>query len=66
MREFGFLVGHGYEILKGFVSANSKEEAIKKIEAKAWDDVIDKCDCDELTEGYEVVEIWEIEKIQTK
>ena len=31
MKTYGFLVAHGYEILKGFVDADSEEEAKAKI-----------------------------------
>lgn len=32
MKEYRFEVAHGYDILKGFVKAENKEQAVKKIE----------------------------------
>ena len=61
MNDYGFEVAHGYNILKGFVRAESKEEAIKKIKNEEWEDIIDEFDIDELTEGYEVTDIWKID-----
>lgn len=61
MKSFGFLVAHGYQILKGFVYADSEEDAIKMVENGEWDDIIDEDDIDELTEGYEITEIFEID-----
>lgn len=58
MNTYGFEVAHGYEILKGVVEAESKSQAIVKILNEDWDDVIDTYDCDEFTEGYEILEIW--------
>ena len=58
MDTYGFEVAHGYEILKGVVEAESKSQAIVKILNEDWDDVIDTYDCDEFTEGYEILEIW--------
>ena len=59
MNMYMFEVAHGYEILKGYVSANSKDEAKKKILNEEWDDIIDDFEIDEFTEGYEVIGIWE-------
>ena len=59
MNTYGFTVAYGYEIWKGYVTADSKEEAKTKIEHEEWDDIIDEYDSDEFTEGYQVVEIWE-------
>jgi len=61
MKSFGFLVAHGYQILKGFVYVDSKEDAIKMVENGEWDDIIDEDDIDEFTEGYEIVDMWEID-----
>ena len=61
MNDYGFEVAHGYNILKGFVCAESKEEAVKKIKNDEWSDIIDEFDVDELTEGYVVTDIWEID-----
>ena len=58
MDTYGFTVAHGYEIWKGYVTADSKEEAEIKIEHEEWDDIIDEYDSDEFAEGYQVVEIW--------
>lgn len=58
MQSFGFEVAHGYQILKGYVTAKTKEEAEKKILNEDWDDIIDEFDTDVLTEGYEIVDIW--------
>lgn len=59
MKTYGFTVAHGYEILKGIVYANSKEEARTKILEEQWEDIIDSYDAEECTIGYEVIEIWE-------
>ena len=58
MDTYGFEVAHGYEIRKGFVEAESESQARDKILNRDWDDVIDTYDCDEFTEGYEILEIW--------
>lgn len=60
MNGYGFEVAHGYKILKGYLEAESKEQAIEKIKQKEWDDIIDEFDVDELTEGYEITDIWKI------
>lgn len=52
---------YGYEIWLGCVTAENKEEAKQKILNKEWDDIIDTYDTEVLTEGYEIIEIWEIE-----
>lgn len=44
--------------IEPFVEAESKAQAIQKISDKDWNDIIDTYDCDELTEGCEVLEIW--------
>ena len=50
MNSFGFEMAHGYQILKGYVTAeNIREE---------WDDIIDEFDSETLTEGYEIIDIW--------
>ena len=55
-------VGHKYPKFEcRHVEADSKEEAIKKIKDEEWSDIIDEFDVDELTEGYEVTDIWEID-----
>lgn len=60
MKSYGFLLAHGYRIMKGCVDAEDQEEAKRLILNQEWDDIIDEDDTDELTVGYEVVEIWEI------
>ena len=57
MKSYNFEVAHGYDVLKGFVEAESKEEAIKKIENEEWNDVYDECDggWDEPVKGYEII-----------
>lgn len=60
MNGYGFEVAHGYKILKGYLEAESKEQAIEKIKQEEWDDIIDEFDVDELTEGYEITDIWKI------
>lgn len=59
MNTYGFTVAHGYEILKGFVEAESESQARWKIVHEDWGDIIDSYDCDVFTEGYEVLEVWE-------
>ena len=59
MNTYGFEVAHGYKILRGFVTADSEEEAVQKVYNQEWDDIIDEFDCDTLTEGYEIVDFWE-------
>jgi hypothetical protein len=58
MNSFGFEVAHGYQILKGYVTAENKSEAKQKILNEEWDDIIDEFDTDEFTEGFEIVDIW--------
>lgn len=58
MNSYSFEVAHGYQILKGYVTANSKKEAMNKILNEGWDDIIDEFDSDNFTEGYEIVDIW--------
>ena len=59
MNSFGFEVVHGYQILKGYVTAENIREAKQKILNEEWDDIIDECDTDEFTEGFEIVDIWQ-------
>ena len=61
MKTYGFEVAHGYEILKGIVDANSKEDAKTKILEEEWEDIIDSYDTDKCTIGYEIIDIWEVE-----
>lgn len=60
MKTFNFEVAHGYDVLKGFVEAETEEDAINKIENGDWDDVIDENDgnFDEPVKGYEIIDIW--------
>ena len=60
MKSYGFTVAHGYEIWKGYLDAESIEDAKQKILNKEWDDIIDEYDTDEFTINYEIIEIWEI------
>ena len=39
MKTYGFEVSHGYEVLKGVVDANSKEDAKTKILKEEWEDI---------------------------
>ena len=41
MSTYGFTVAHGYEILKGFVEAESESQARWKIVHEDWNDLID-------------------------
>lgn len=59
MNSFGFEVVHGYQILKGYVTAENIREAKQKILNEEWDDIIDEYDTDEFTEGFEIVDIWQ-------
>jgi hypothetical protein len=61
MKSYGFLLAHGYKIMKGYVDAENQEEAKRKAINEEWDDIIDEDDTDELTVGYEVTDIWEID-----
>ena len=61
MKTYGFEVSHGYEILKGIVDANSKEDAKTKILEEDWEDIIDTYDIEECTIGYEIIDIWEVD-----
>lgn len=58
MDTYGFEVAHGYEVLKGFVEAESESQARDKILNRDWDDIIDTYDCNEFIKGYEILEIW--------
>jgi len=53
-------MGHRYQILKGYVTAENEIEAIYKATHEAWDDIIDRFDTDIFTDGYEVDDILEI------
>ena len=57
MKTYGFEVAHGYEVLKGVVDANSKEDAKTKILEEDWEDIIDTYDIEECTIGYEIIDI---------
>jgi ssRNA-specific RNase YbeY (16S rRNA maturation enzyme) len=59
MKNFGFIVSHGFTNLKGYVTANDKKEAEEKILNENWNDIIDEYDINECVNGYEIVEIWE-------
>ena len=61
MKTYGFEVSHGYEVLKGVVDANSKEDAKTKILEEDWEDIIDSYDTDKCTIGYEIIDIWEVD-----
>ena len=61
MKTYGFEVAHGYEVLKGVVDANSKEDAKTKILEEDWEDIIDTYDIEECTIGYEIIDIWKVE-----
>ena len=61
MKTYVFEVAHGYEVLKGVVDANSKEDAKTKILEEDWEDIIDIYDVEECTIGYEIIDIWEVE-----
>ena len=56
---YNFEVAHGYEILKGYVYAASKEKAIEMIKDEDWDDVIDVYESAVFEEDYDIVDIWE-------
>lgn len=58
MKTFSFEVAHGYEILKGYVEAETENDARKKILNEEWDDIIDEFDKDGFTEGYVIIDIW--------
>ena len=60
MKTYVFEVAHGYEVLKGVVDANSKEDAKTKILEEDWEDIIDSYDTDKCTIGYEIIDIWEV------
>ena len=61
MKTYGFEVAHGYEVLKGVVDANSKEDAKTKILEEDWEDIINTYDVEDCTIGYEIIDIWEVE-----
>lgn len=58
MNSYGFILAHGYELWKGYLDAENEEEARAKILNEEWDDIIDEYYTNELTEGYEIEEIW--------
>ena len=61
MKTYVFEVLHGYEVLKGVVDANSKEDAKTKILEEEWEDIIDTYDVEDCTIGYEIIDIWEVD-----
>lgn len=60
MKDYGFLVAHGYMVFKGYLHAESEKDILQKFIDDEWDDITDEYEVDELTEGYELVEFWEI------
>lgn len=42
MKSFGFEVAVSFRILKGYVNAESKEQAIERIVNEDWDDIVDE------------------------
>ena len=61
MKTYVFELSHGYEVLKGVVDANSKEDAKTKILEEDWEDIIDTYDVEDCTIGYEIIDIWEVD-----
>ena len=59
MKTYSFEVAHGYELWEGYVVAESKEEAEKKILHKEWDCIVDVYDIDEYVDDYKIANIWE-------
>lgn len=59
MKTFGFLLKHGYDIMKGYVDAETQSEAEKMILDGDHDDIINEYESDEFTDGYAIIEIWE-------
>ena len=59
MKTFGFLLKHGYDIMKGYVDAETQSEAEEMILNGDYDDIIDEYESDEFAEGHEITEIWE-------
>ena len=60
MKDYGFLVSHGYKVFKGYLQAESEKDILQTFIDDEWDDITDEYDTDELTVGYELVEYWEI------
>lgn len=58
MNSYTFELAHGYKVILGCVSADTIEEARKKVEKHDWDDIVDEWDSNELVEGYELKNIW--------
>lgn len=56
---YGFLVAHGYRILKGYLDAENEKDAEIKILNGDWIDIINDYDSDEFIDGYEIIEIYE-------
>lgn len=55
------MVAHGYQILKGYINdCKDEDEAKLRILNGEYDDIIDEYETDELTVGYEIIELWEI------
>jgi hypothetical protein len=61
MKSYGFLIAHGYKVLKGYLDAESEKDILQRFLDDEWDDIIDEYDTDVLTVGYELVEFWEID-----
>lgn len=59
MKFFIFEAVHGYRYLKGYLRAESEEQAIKMIENEGWDDLLDEGYINEYVEGYEIIDICE-------
>ena len=55
MKDYGFTATRSV-IIKGYLSAENEEEAVKKILAGEWDDIIDESDHGDIDD---VVEVWE-------
>ena len=60
MITYGFLVAHGYTIAKGYIVADNGDEAIKKIYNLEFSDLVDEFDSDKFVEGYELIDLWEV------
>ncbi len=64
MKTFCFEVAHGYGILRCVARANNKQEIIEAVKEETFEDLegfdcIDTFESEELTVGYELLDIWE-------
>lgn len=58
MKNYSFLLAHGYEVLKGYINnCANVDDAKSRILDEGYNDIIDSFDVEEFTKGYEIIDI---------